>query len=38
MKSSQSEFNVDGNNHSEGIPNSKTTNGISKPETILEDK
>lgn len=38
MKNSTSEFNVDGNEHRDTLPTSKTTNGISKHDAILEDK
>ncbi|CAF0703118.1 unnamed protein product [Brachionus calyciflorus] len=37
IKNSQSEFNVEENTHADGIPSSKTTNGISKQDAILED-
>lgn len=38
MKNSKSEFmGTDENGHSEGLPTSKTTANISKPDTILED-
>lgn len=36
MKNSQSEFIADSNSLNEGIPTSKTTNGIAK-EAIMED-
>lgn len=40
MKNSKSEFNVDNNSDgtSGNLPSSKTTNGLSKHDAILEEK